>query len=334
MATSSFVRTTITHPLQLAVARKRVTKEAAAPSLFRIVKEAYSGNAASSTGLVSGIRNIYRGYGVALLGNVMGEISYLWTLEAVREELRHSSALVDSRDVVAGVAGDCVAVLLCTPLGVVFSRQVTAGYGMTTANHYRPAASTFAECWELNQSSSSAGVTRSLRVQRGLRGIYAGVSAGAAMIPASGVWWGLYGQVKHLFYALAAPILRDPAHQSTADGRVSLVSTNWLLSSTDNPAINGAAGVVASVLTTMLYNPVMVVRTRLQTLPVVALAEGVKRRRRVHEICSSLVKEEGYRGFFKGSTVNVGVAVLDGLMFSFLYELTKLSSDRGVAFSS
>jgi hypothetical protein len=111
-------------------------------------------------------------------------------------------------------------------------------------------------------------------------------------------------------------------------GRVSLLHTNWLLSPHDNPVINGLAGVAASTVTTTVYNPVMVVRTRLQTAQ--ASAGGISSRVRIGSICSELLRGEGWRGFFKGTTVNVGIAVVDGLLFAFLYEFTKLSSDVGV----
>ncbi|EPY19055.1 mitochondrial carrier protein [Strigomonas culicis] len=319
-----------------------------------------------------GLRGSYRGLGAALTCNLVGEIAYLFTLEALKERMTKGAAARDGGDVaaeafeghsgyaaVAAMCGDVVSLLTVTPLVIVANRQMTAQYGLSAGNAYSGVRTTLTEVWRTFQPPRAAAGWAGARLMHGLRGLYQGTSAGLLRIPASGCWWALYTKSKEELYVLCAPRLEEyrqhhaaaaaaaaPFHQHEGAEHVSLLSSpvRLLLSGTDNPAINGLASAIASTATTLVFNPLAVIQTRQQTLPPAHVARlmgapqrgGGRRRlwrlyassfKKTVVVAQELVRVEGFRAFFKGATANVGVAVFDGIIFSLIFELTKLSSD-------
>jgi len=307
MVASTTVRSTLSHPLHVVLVRKRISAERHPPTLLSMLRLIYRGDGAKPT-----IRNLYRGFGAAAFGNGLGEVSYLMTLEFGRDRLLDVVPMTATRDAVSAAIADLIAIVLCTPLSVICTRQMTAGYGMAKDMPYANSAATTRQIWSAAADGSVWG---------GVRGLYAGFSAGLVKVPASALWWASYGQLKVLLYGAA-----ERTWGRDDEGTRQLVGTNWFASTSDNPLINGAAGIAASALTTVVYNPVTVVETRLQSLDPAQHRKGW----RVVGIARDLVRHEGWRGFYKGTYVNVGVAVIDGLLFSFMYELTKLGSDKDV----
>lgn len=394
-------RTLLFHPIQLAISRKRVTREGKPPTVLGLIKASYRGGRTSAYGAAcpkaqydfgrGGVRGCYRGVGAALLCNLLGETSYLFTLEAMKEYVEHTrgsnAASVEHADgataattaagrgssayaeenifaassysaALGAMCGDLVALLLVSPLVIVCNRQMTAGYSMASANAYSTVPQTLRNVWGLHQKkpASAAGtaavaaaapppVRRVERVRRGFSGLYQGLSAGLLRIPSSGCWWGMYTKSKEALYTVAAPTLaaweQESREASAAAKPQSMWQHNWLLSPTDNPLLNALAGIAASTCTTLLFNPIAVIQTRQQALPPRfweerALGSAVARKRtwrsslpfrRVYHVANDLVRKEGVRGFFKGAPANVSVAVLDGVIFTLLFEFTKLGSD-------
>ncbi|CAJ1988045.1 Mitochondrial carrier protein / MCP14 [Leishmania donovani] len=372
-------RTFLFHPIQLAISRKRVTRESTPPTVIGLVKASYRGGRTSAYGATctkgqydfgkGGVRGCYRGVGAALLCNLLGETSYLFTLEAVKEYVEAASpkraenvfAASSYSAAVGAMCGDLVALLLVSPLVIVCNRQMTAGYSMASTNSYTNVPQTFRTVWGLYQKKEVAAgrVWPGERVRCGLSGVYQGLSAGLLRIPSSGCWWGLYTKSKEALYVVAAPKLavweqeyRDAAAAASDTKSVPLWRQNWLLSPTDNPLLNAVASIIASVCTTLLFNPIAVIQTRQQALPpglweeqtMVAAGGGgaasslsptVRKQtwksslpfRRVYRVANDLARKEGVRGFFKGSLANMSVAVLDGIFFTLLFEFTKLGSD-------
>ncbi|KAG5481390.1 hypothetical protein LSCM4_07102 [Leishmania orientalis] len=377
-------RTLLFHPIQLAISRKRVTRESTPPTVIGLVKASYRGGRTSAYGATctkgqydfgkGGVRGCYRGVGAALLCNLLGETSYLFTLEAMKEYVEAASSKRAEENIfaassysaaVGAMCGDLVALLLVSPLVIVCNRQMTAGYSMASTNSYMSMPQTLRTVWGLYQSKAVAAgrVWPGEYVRRGLNGVYQGLGAGLLRIPSSGCWWGLYTKSKETLYIVAEPALSvweqecraaavaNDASAAALSGNKSapLWRQNWLLSPTDNPLLNAAASVIASVCTTFLFNPIAVVQTRQQALPprlweepTAATAKGgratsptVKRHawksslpfRHVYHVANDLARKEGVRGFFKGAPANISVAVLDGIIFTLLFEFTKLGSD-------
>ncbi|KAH9589118.1 Mitochondrial substrate/solute carrier [Trypanosoma melophagium] len=345
-------QTVLFHPMNLVISRKRVTKEDNPPSVISMVRQIYRGDATMGTGSnAKGMRALYRGFGAALVGNLIGELSHLHTMESVRESLESASPDEPKKEDSAegpnfntnslavsagGMMGELAALLLVTPIAVVCNRQMTSGYGMTAGNTYRTAWSTAREVVGLYQQPAGS---RFDIIRRGVRGLYAGLLPGIAGIPASGMWWALYSQSKATLYTCTQPTLTrweqarlqsNQGEGATAEKQQQPVwKQNLFLSSTDNPAINGAAGIIASGATAVVFNPVDVLHTRLQSLPPSKTgAQGTVPFGRVRQITGDLIRTEGWRGFFKGTVASTGVAVLNGVVFSLFFELTKLGSDR------
>lgn len=342
------IRSAAMHPLSLAASRKRVSDNSDAPNtsgIVSILKSTYR-SSTTPTGRTreNSVRNLYRGFGVAVVGNVIGEISCLWTVEAVKQSLtskpgscdegtsgssKRSSALAVS---VAGASGDLVAIAITTPLCIVCDRQLTAGFGLARSNSYASASQTLRSL--VHQQSRLAA----------FKSLYAGAPASVAMLPAAGVWWSSYSEAKYLLYAWLGPSFANlrgtyfdsDAARPAATGRGprALLDSQWLLSDLDNPIINGASGVLASVVTATIFTPMAVVRTRLQTIPANELGAAAGHRRidswRIVRVIRHLYRADGVAGFYRGATVNVSMAVLDGLAFSILYELNKLGSDKAL----
>jgi len=90
IALSAVVRTTLQHPLNVAAARKRVHRDYV--PLRAVLAEGY---AAGGGGVAAGIRALYRGLGVCIVGNVIGECLYLGALEHTRHRVPLESSVAD-----------------------------------------------------------------------------------------------------------------------------------------------------------------------------------------------------------------------------------------------
>ncbi|KAG8344588.1 putative Mitochondrial carrier protein [Trypanosoma vivax] len=339
---NAVVRTALLHPLHLAIARKRVTREDRPPSVLALITAAYRGEiagGASDKTKRGGWRAVYRGFGAAALGNLIGEVTYLYIMETVKETLSCSRKVhrppQQEPDFTAssfaaaasGMAGEFASLFLVTPIAVICNRQMTAGYGMAANNTYQTFLGTMRDVCSYHNTPSNKPQTK--RACHALRSAYSGLVPGIMTLPASGIWWALYSKAKVGLYTIAEPTLsrwereRDPSERYGPVWRY-----NWLLSPTDNPAINASAGVIASCVTTLMLNPLEVIHTRMQALPPVPTSMRRLPFASLRIIVGDLLIAEGWRGLFKGTVANVGASVVDGMMFSLFFEMAKLGSDR------
>jgi hypothetical protein len=137
------------------------------------------------------------------------------------------------------------------------------------------------------------------------------------MLPGAAIWWASYGEFKYWIYR-GMQSLQTPTTTSTSSDSTSTKKAPdaWWRSTEDNPFINGIASAGASALCVATMNPVNVIRTRMQASSLRATAA-----------VQDLWRTNGWRGFYKGTLLSMNVAVLDGILFSLLYEFTKLGSD-------
>jgi len=137
--------------------------------------------------------------------------------------------------------------------------------------------------------------------EEGLRGLYRGFGLSIlSYVPASAIWWSTYTAVhRHATAALPDPRL------------------SWLTT--------GVCGAVAGFTSAALTNPLDVIKTRLQVL------EGwdVRQGSRLTTVVSSLVREEGLRGFSKGLTARLASSSVVSLFIITTYEgVKRLSRQR------
>lgn len=354
------IRSACLHPLSLAASRKRVsdnsTTSAAvsssnskSTSVRSILMNVYAeSERPDSKGARSrSLRNVYRGFGISVVGNVIGEMSCLLTVESVKEALLQGNDSpaysVGVASAAAGACGDLVAIALTTPLSIVCDRQLTAGFGMARSNPYQSARKTFLSVWNGTAGTVPSGSRVSWRT--GLHNVYAGAPANLALVPGAGVWWGSYCTIKVVMYDVLGPLLQSVSSSESMagvpsgnSGVLAVFDRKWFFSPVDNPVINGISGVFASVFTALCFTPIAVLRTRLQTLTPAELddyARQLSRRSfipkwRIVTVARHLYRNDGLRGFYRGASVNVAMAIIDGLTFSTLYELNKLGSDKGL----
>jgi len=301
---TSYMRWTVSHPFRLAMLRQRTTRTST--TVVGVLHDLYR---------TGGVRALFRGAGAAAFGNAFGETMYI----ALFECMRHSQGPLAwigiesslARDSVAGTAGDLFNVVLASPFEVIAARQMTAGCGIAAGLTYMSAYRT----------------ARSLIRQHGHTGFFAGMLPSLAYSSSSALWWAIYEPLKGALYeALTAPLERLPETYP----RIASNAPPWAISPCDNFLINASSGVVASVICTSLSNPLFVVGTRLQ----VGLGRSTPTAQRkkymgstVLWVLQDLWRNEGIRGLTKGMKVSVAMAVVEGLLFSQTYEVTKFFAD-------
>lgn len=274
------------------MARKRVLSEPA--SVRTVLSSPVVGASLSQS-----IRFAYRGFGIAVFANILGETLYFGVLEYIRHILT-KSRMEPVRDSIGGFGAELSSLVLTTPMSVVCHRQMTAGFGVARDVEYGSVVKT-------------ARIVTSYGHQ--MHRLFSGFAVAMTALPAGAIWWGIYSQSKHVAYAYlrqSDDILAAAAVAGGAPPSMTSASTR------DNPVVNGACGLVASVFTTLAFNPINVVRTRIQS---VGGGAAVK-------VCTDIFRKEGARGFFKGAGVSCCSAALEGTVVSSIYEYTKFLADH------
>lgn len=171
-----------------------------------------------------------------------------------------SRLLEDARPAMAGLAGGSLATLTLHPLDLLKTRQSVHGNGAD-----KKARETY--------SSLGRAVRTIVAQEGGLRGLYAGVGANVLVSGSSwGIYFTSYGAIKNVLVGGAA-----------SSGRPLRTSEQII------------AAFGAGTVTTLLSNPLSVVRTRM-----VLRDARDKRLTGVIGALKSITKEEGVRGLYKG----------------------------------
>ena len=281
------------------------------------------------------------------------------------------------RNAAAAFASDGFTTMLMCPFAVVANRQMTAGFGLCKDIRYEGAMSVY----------------RQLRRREGAMGLFRGLSASLMLAPCSALWWALYHPLRDGTMRMAT----TASSSSSGTGQLAVgltpatATSPWrssMRSVASAPLLHDAvAGYVTSVVVMTLFNPLMVIRLRMQVLsdsascdsttssigsshtawrepprsqeaprhdalrrwtatllggaqgpsalgpssrPAV-VAGGVPTLR---QVARDVWRREGVRGFFKGCSVNVLTAAVDGILLATTYEMTKryaTTTTRGAA---
>lgn len=268
----------ISHPLSLAQTRQQCSRETV--TVWQVLRQAHR---------VDGLRGLFRGCPASCLSSLFGDTLFYWMVEVLREKCPFHCQV--SCDGSAGMVADLGVTPFYVPLSVVFTRQMTAGWGM--ASSVRP--------------SSMTGTVRSVLSESGVRGLYSGLSLCMLSFPVTALWWALYGVSKrHVYTAvnhIPTPVMRR--------------LPSCLASRTDNLAANVVSGAVTSSIVSFTTNPISVVRSRVQALQV------PKTRFKAWFVAKDVILHEGMNGFVKGAWAATATGCLSGALFGAIYEATK-----------
>lgn len=286
-------RTAVQHPLTLALTRKQTCAEAARMSTIDILRRIHCRE--------GGLRSLTQGMSAMVAGCAISEAVYLVLIEGLREYLPLESEF--ARDAGAAYAADATSRFIFLPMSIVAFRQMTQ-YPFTAPTSPKIGADNRVV------RSSAAKVLRGMYNEGGLRSVFCGLGVTLAVgSQYSALWWATYIKVKELSYGVASPFLQphDPTRW-----------TNIFTSQDDNVAINTAASVSTSAVTSVLFNPFFVLRVNMQCA-VKGTVVGTAR---------ALYRKGGWRAFYQGTYLNMVASVVDGVLASTSYEYAKILADR------
>ncbi|XP_053622454.1 solute carrier family 25 member 44 isoform X2 [Plodia interpunctella] len=231
-------------------------------------KEAYNGvvDAISKIYKYEGISGLYRGFWLSSFQIISG-VFYISTYEGVRHELGKYDINPKLKSFVGGGCASIVGQSIIVPFDVLSQHLMVLGLVHSRAGGSRnPKINPLGLDLDKKMSKAALAKEVAVRVYRahGVLGYYRGYAASlAAYVPNSALWWALYTAYQDELYRVC------PAWVSTL-------------------LIQCAAGTLGGFTTTVLTNPLDIVRARLQV-------EGVSSMRQVFKV---LWQEEGFRGLY------------------------------------
>lgn len=238
-----------------------------------------------------GSRALYQGFWVNSL-TVINSPIYLFVLEGTRTLLIRTNAqrewvpadVMDQR--ISGIVGGLTASLatstLVVPLGNVTQRQMVHQHG------------------RCERSPSAASVARDIYQKSGVRGFYRGYGASIMThAPAAAIFWGVYYPTKTQFRSVIG---------------LSMRSSSWW--DPQEICVSVAAGAVSAVVSTLLTNPIDVVRVRLQ------LTDG-KQAPTMREMLRNIMSTEGLSGLRRGMAPRMMSMTISVSLASGGYETVK-----------
>ncbi|KAI9122818.1 hypothetical protein K1719_005707 [Acacia pycnantha] len=186
---------------------------------------------------------------------------------------------------VAGMFSNLVSCVYFVPLDVICQRLMVQGLPGTT------------------YCSGPIDVVRKVMKAEGFRGIYRGFGLTAVtQSPASALWWGSYGAAQHIIWRSLGyrdGIEKKPSH-------------------TEMVTVQATAGMVAGACSSILTTPIDTVKTRLQVMD-----DYGGGRPSVLKTAKTLLKEDGWWGFYRGFAPRFLNMSLYGTTMIVTYELIK-----------
>ncbi|KAL2459376.1 Mitochondrial substrate carrier family protein [Forsythia ovata] len=240
-----------------------------------------------------GIPGIFRGFGTSAVGSLPGRVLALTSLEVSKdmtlkytEDMNMAEATrVGLANGVAGMVSNLVSCLYFVPLDVICQRLMVQGLPGTT-----PCSGPF-------------DVVRKVREAEGFRGMYRGFGLTAiTQTPASALWWGAYGAAQHIIWRSLG--YRDDSGKKPS--HVEMIT------------VQATAGMTAGACSSIITTPIDTVKTRLQVIDDYGVG-----RPSVMKTAKSLLKEDGWRGFYRGFGPRFLNMSLYGTTMIVTYELIK-----------
>ncbi|XP_077218382.1 uncharacterized protein LOC143852708 [Tasmannia lanceolata] len=247
-----------------------------------------------------GIPGVFRGFGTSAVGSLPGRVLALTSLEVSKEMMLKSTegsnmpeaTRIAVANGVAGMLSNIVSCVYYVPLDVVCQRLMAQGLpGMNTYN-------------------GPYDVVRKVVRAEGFRGLYRGF--GVTILthsPASALWWGAYGSAQHVIW-------RSLGYGNDAEKRPSHL---------EMVAVQATAGTIAGACSSVITTPVDTIKTRLQVMDNYGAG-----RPSVIKTTKKLLREDGWRGFYRGFGPRFLNMSLWGTSMIVTYELIKRLSVKHV----
>ncbi|KAL3813059.1 hypothetical protein ACJIZ3_014327 [Penstemon smallii] len=215
-----------------------------------------------------GIPGIYRGFGTSAIGSLPGRVLALTSLEVSKDMMLKytenfnmpEATRVGVANAVAGMVSNLFSCVYYVPLDVICQRLMVQGLPGTIS------------------CNGPFDVLQKVRKVEGIRGLYRGFGLTAiTQTPASALWWGAYGAAQHNIWSLGyEDMQKKPSHLEMF-------------------AVQATAGTIAGACSSIVTTPIDTVKTRLQVIDEYGVG-----RPSVIKTAKILLKEDGWRGFYRG----------------------------------
>uniref|UniRef100_A0A5B6ZX14 Putative solute carrier family 25 member 44-like n=1 Tax=Davidia involucrata TaxID=16924 RepID=A0A5B6ZX14_DAVIN len=242
---------------------------------------------------IDGISGIFRGFGTSAVGSLPGRVLALTSLEVSKDMmLKYTESLnmpeatrVGIVNGVAGMLSNLVSCVYYVPLDVICQRLMVQGLPGTKF------------------CNGPFDVARKVIKTEGFRGLYRGFGLTAVtQSPASALWWGAYGAAQHIIWRRLGyrdDLEKKPSHMEMV-------------------TVQATAGMVAGACSSVITTPIDTVKTRLQVIDDYGVG-----RPSVMKTAKTLLKEDGWRGFYRGFGPRFLNMSLYGTTMIVTYELIK-----------
>jgi len=281
---SSFTVRCFLYPLTLIRTRLQVQHQNA---LYKGTFDAYR-----QISRTEGYRGLYRGFWISAFQVVSG-VAYVSTYEGVRHMLDRKG--VRDLRVKALVGGSCASIVgqtVIVPFDVISQHLMVLGISPRSSKGGDMTANPLAINTEgRTKFQISCDITRTIYQRDGFRGFYRGyVAALCNYVPSSASWWTFYS-----------------VYQEVG----SVTAPDWA----PHTAVQCTAAVLAGCTTSLITNPLDLIRTRVQV-----------QRKSIPDTIKHLWETERFNIFKKGLTARMSSSCIYSLAVIFGYETVKKMS--------
>lgn len=243
---------------------------------------------------IDGASGLYRGFGTLVVGSIPGRVLFLTSLEVSKDSVRKSTenfkipeaTRVAMANGAAGLISSLISEGYFVPLDVVCQRLMVQGL---------PGATKYNGAMDV--------VTKILKTE-GIRGLYRGFGMSVITYsPQSAVWWGAYSSAQHIIW-------RSLGYGDNIEKRS---PQQWQMI-----LVQATSGTLAGATSAVVTTPLDTVKTRLQVMD--NHGEG---RPTIIKTAKQLLKEDGWKGFYRGFGPRMLNMSLWGTSMIVTYEIIK-----------
>lgn len=216
-----------------------------------------------------GIPGLYRGFGTVIFGAIPTRIIFLSVLETTKVsafKMLQPFGLSETTQAalangVAGMTSSLFAQSVFVPIDVVSQKLMVQGY----SGHA--------------QYSGGIDVARKILRSDGIRGLYRGFGLSVVTYsPSSAVWWASYGSSQRFIWRL----LDQGGKYNESSPSVQKIML-----------VQAAGGIIAGATASCITTPLDTIKTRLQVM-------GNDNRSSIKQVAKDLIKEDGWKGLYRG----------------------------------